>query len=945
VSLVRTCLRPLPDGPLSRYTADEALPPERSLPAMSPAVRGLRLRHGLRRVAARARLGVHVLDDLGLRMVGLVVVNSVRRQAASWRDGGEREAARPVVTPGSLERVDPLPGGASFVFTHAQLEVRYMASDVVLLSWGPGPEPVPYALAEGRVGTGGPGWVVPSVLLLDRDVRGWGLISDVLDVQVASDGATEVTWRDGTVLRRAAPPMRRGGGWEQNVEMRPGERFGGLGEQSSGVNLRGGTFRVWNRDAGGAWGPGAGPLYMGVPVVLATHGEGDTLTFYENSTHAVFSFGDAHTSRNRQGEASVAFAGGRLRSYVIAGPVPHLLDRYSELTGRPCLPPRWALGYHQSRWGYRSAKDVSGVLNGFEREGLPLSAVHLDIDYMDGYRVFTVDRSRFGELSALAAEAARHATRVVSILDPGVKVDPTYDLYREGRALGHFCSDVHGNPVQGVVWPGRVVFPDFTNPRTRAWWAAQYRVMTDAGVAGCWHDMNEPASISLLGDPTLPLDTRHDFDGRGGDHAEGHNLYGLLMNRSGFEGLSLARPERRPFIVSRSGWAGNQRWAWNWTGDAASTWASMRQQVATLIGLGLSGVAFSGSDTGGFSGVPDDELYLRWLQMSVFTGFCRTHSVVGVPPREPWRFAEPTCRSVGAWIRFRYRLLPYLYTLAHQAAESGVPLVRPVWWPVRGVGRAAATVSTDEEAGISREPSATAEDDIFLLGDALLVAPVTEPGARSREVLLPPGRWWSLWPEDRGAVGEEDRRAVGKETRDMVDRDDGGELGGDAGGVVRLRAPADRLPVLVRSGTILPLDDAFAEPSGPCLMEGDRGGDVAGGRPGHLDADHAPRLLSFHCWPTSQGVAEGFCVDDAGDGFGPVRRDEMRLEDAVPGATAVLTWRRSGEFPSPSRVRVVIHGRGSGLVVADGEELGAIVAGAIECAPFDRLELRDLSPA
>jgi alpha-glucosidase len=374
----------------------------------------------------------------------------------------------------------------------------------------------------------------------------------------------------------------------------------------------------------------------------------------------------------------------------------------------------------------------------------------------------------------------------------------------------------------------------------------------------------------------------------------------------------------------------------------------MRQQVATLIGLGLSGVAFSGSDTGGFSGVPDDELYLRWLQMSVFTGFCRTHSVVGVPPREPWRFAEPTCRNVGAWIQFRYRLLPYLYTLAHQAAESGAPLVRPVWWPVRGAGKVTTAVSTYEDAGTSREPSAKGEDDIFLLGDALLVAPVTEPGARSREVHLPPGRWRSVWQEDRNAVGNE--------ARDVVGQSDKGELGGDDGGVVWLRAPADRLPVLVRSGTILPLDDAFAELSGPCRMDGDpdggpdggpggnRDGYLGGSRPGHLDADHAPRLLSFHCWPTEQGAAEGLCIDDAGDGFGPVRHDEMRLEDAVPGATAVLTWRRSGDFPSPSRVRIVIHGRDSGLVVADGEELGATMAGAIECPPFDRLELRDLSP-
>ncbi len=278
-----------------------------------------------------------------------------------------------------------------------------------------------------------------------------------------------------------------------------------------------------------------------------------------------------------------------------------------------------------------------------------------------------------------------------------MKIDPDYEVFREGRDEHRFCTDGHGHLAEGVVWPGRSVFPDFTDPGTRSWWAGKYRTLTDAGVAGIWHDMNEPTSIALLGDPTLPTTTRHDFDGRGGDHGEGHNLYGLLMNRAGYEGLSEARPGRRPFIVSRSGWAGMQRWAWNWTGDVASTWESMRQQVATVVGLGLSGVPYSGSDIGGFSGVPDDELYLRWLQMSVFMPYCRTHSVRGVPPREPWCFAEPTRALVAGWIRFRYRLLPYLYTLAHLATETGAPLVRPLWWPV---GDATSdTVAGDTVAG------------------------------------------------------------------------------------------------------------------------------------------------------------------------------------------------------------------------------------------------------
>ena len=864
------------------------------------------------------RLLAHVFGDLGLPMVGLVVVNSVRRRNASKRESRRRATIGPGVAPGSIERVDPVPGGARFSFSRAELEVVFVAPDILRVCWGPGPLPVPYALDEARAGPGRSDRPSPSVLVADHPGRGWEVLSDLLALRVAGDGATELTTRDGRLLRSAAPPARVGGGWAQSFEMRPGERFAGLGEQAAGVDLRGGRFRVWNTDAGGAWGPGSGPLYIGIPVFVATHHDGDLLTFYENSTRSVFSFaGSAGSAGSASGDegatASVSFAGGQLRQYTIAGSPPHLLDRYSELTGRPFLPPRWALGYHQSRWGYRSARDVRDVLEGYRRMGLPLSALHLDIDYMDGYRVFTVDPGRFGDLSALASEAAGSGVRLVTILDPGVKVDSAWRIYREGRTSGLFCTDRRGEPVEGVVWPGRAVFPDFTDPRAREWWASQYGFLTDAGVGGVWHDMNEPASIALMGDPTLPLDTRHDFDGRGGDHAEGHNLYGLLMNRSGFEGLSRARPDRRPFVVSRSGWAGNQRWAWNWTGDAASTYAAMRQQVATLVGLGLSGVAFSGSDTGGFSGVPDDELYLRWLQMSVFTGFCRTHSVVGAPPREPWRFGHPTREIVAAWIRFRYRLLPYLYTLAHEASVTGAPLVRPLWW------REATSDVTQVAGGAAAPAASDQQDDTFLLGDALLVAPVCEPAARSRRLVPPAGTWTSLWTHGGGTS----------------------ITGGDA---VQLDTAADRLPVLVRAGTILPLDDGFAEGGGPCAIEGDRAAatdravvtEPAGA--GDSGDGLAPRMLAFHCWPSPEGTAEGVCTDDAGDGSGPVRRDELSFERSA--ARAVLRWRRSGDFPPPARVRVVLHGLEAAGVAADGEDVTTFDRGVIECGPFDLLEVQ-----
>jgi len=521
--------------------------------------------------------------------------------------------------------------------------------------------------------------------------------------------------------------------------------------------------------------------------------------------------------------------------------------------------------------------------------------------------VFSVDREHFPDLAGLARHAAASGARLVTIIDPGVKVDGRFDVYREGKAGGHFCTDADGREVVGVVWPGRAAFPDFTDPAGRRWWASKYRTLLERGVAGIWHDMNEPATIAFMGDPTLPTGTRHRFEGMGGDHGEGHNVYGLMMNRAGYEGQRAARPERRPFIVSRSGWAGTQRYAWNWTADVESSWDGLRQQVATLVGLGLSGVPFSGSDIGGFSGVvPDDELYLRWLQLGVFVPFCRTHGVVGSPPREPWHFAPPVAEAVGAWIRFRYRLLPYLYTLAHEAAATGAPLMRPLWWPS------------------ARRRTVDSDDDTFLLGDSLLVAPVTRPGATTRTVTLPAGDWVDPWS--------------------------GADAGSGSGGVVTLRAPVDLLPLLVRRGSVVPLDDGWSGPSGACRLADDP---TAGAspRPGPRAApdarepvgmDHAPRLLAFHCWPRPDGSAAGACVDDAGDGDGPARHDSLVLMRAA-GGEARLTWRRDGPYAAPERVRVVVHGVAAERAVVDGVDV-EVRGGTVECGPFEDLRLLGATP-
>ncbi len=653
------------------------------------------------------------------------------------RGPGPLLSAEPLTAPG--DESGPL--GVCCRFAEADLEVRFLADDIVRLTWGPGEPPIPWALAQ-PTADHRPSSVV-EVTAGTPPATPVRAATPELSVEVTGEGWVSFRGRDDRLLRRELPPLRRGAARTARFELRPGERVAGLGEQASPVTLRGTTHRLWNRDPGGAWGPGDDPLYLCVPVLLGLHPDGDVLAFFENPHEATVRV-DGAAPVAAQARVELTFRGGTDRHYVAAGTLPRLLERYSWLTGRPTLPPRWSLGFHQCRWGYRSQGEVRDVADGFAREGLPLSAVHLDIDHMDGYRVFTADPVRFGDLEGLCGDLEARGTRVVTIVDPAVKADESFEVFRQGRDDGRFLKDADGRPLLGVVWPGRAAFPDFTDPATREWWAGLYKGLLDAGVSGVWHDMNEPTSIALWGDRTLPPGTRHVAEGRGGDHRQCHNVYGLLMDRAGFEAQAAGRPDRRPWLLSRSGWAGLQRWAWCWTADVEATWEGLRQQVATTIGLGLSGIAYTGSDTGGFNGAPGPELFLRWLELAVLMPFCRTHSVTGAPPREPWRWPEPYRTAVGRLVRFRYRLLPYLYTLAHEASRTGHPFVRPLSWPD---GRGPAPAGADDRLWSS--------DDAYLLGDALLVAPATREGCGARPVPLPAGEWfrWRALPPMEGGTG------------------------------------------------------------------------------------------------------------------------------------------------------------------------------------------------
>jgi len=425
--------------------------------------------------------------------------------------------------------------------------------------------------------------------------------------------------------------------WEKRIQ--PDEHFYGLGERTAGLDLRGQRYDLWNQDPHSYY-LHQDPIHMCIPFLLGLHDGGRQAygLFFDNSHRGRVDLGatDAEV-------ASFAALNGELRTYFFYGPrLDTILERYTALVGRMLLPPLWVLGYQQSRWSYKTEDRVRKLAHDFRRVyQVPCDAIHLDIHYMDRYRSFTWDPKRFPDPLRKIADLRADGFKTVLIIDPGIAANPNYWVCRSGLEEDVFCKFPDGRTrFKGPVWPGNCYFPDFTSPRVRRWWAGLQQGLTEVGVAGIWNDMNEPAIFGPFG-PTIPDAVRHAMEGQGGDHLAGHNVYGLLMARATHEGLRRQQPEKRPVTITRAGWAGVQRYALSWTGDNRSTWAHLQQTVAMILNLGLSGVAHTGPDTGGFSGVASGELFTRWLQMGAFMPFFRVHTYLHSPDAEPWSWGEP----------------------------------------------------------------------------------------------------------------------------------------------------------------------------------------------------------------------------------------------------------------------------------------------------------------
>ena len=629
-----------------------------------------------------------------------------------------------------------------------------------------------------------------------------------------------------------------------------GERYFGCGERTSGLEKTGSHQVFYNVDPPIGHTASFNNLYTSVPFTLSmTNGLAHGL-FFDN-THRV----EFDLALEDEGRAYYGAEGGNVVYYVFCGPTPRdVVGRYTELTGRTPMPPLWSLGNQQSRFSYMDQEEVREVARGFRERGIPCDVIYLDIHYMEGFRVFTWDSDRFPDPEKLASDLREQGFRVVTIVDPGVKADENYPVYVEGRERDLYCKTHDGSEYHNVVWPGTCAFPDFTNPETRKWWGENHKVLTDAGVAGVWCDMNEPA-LFVPKQSTMPDDVVHPGGGEPRWHAQIHNTYGSLMARSTREGLLALRPDERPFVITRAGYAGLQRHALQWTGDNSSWWEHLWMSMPQLQNLALSGVAWAGVDVGGFWGDTTGELLARWTEFGVFQPFCRNHTAIGTRRQEPWNFGEPYESICRKMIKLRQRLLPYLYTLFEECHRTGAPILRPLLFEYP-----------------EDETTYTADDE-FLLGGAVLVAPLTRPGIEYRYVYLPQGTWFHYWS--------------------------GARFDGPAH--ILAHAPLGEPALYVKANTPIPM--------GP-------------------DANHTGERpvdpLTFRVHP-AEGAGESTLYEDAGDGFGYESGEYARRTvscDTSQDRVAVRLGEREGSF-APERREVILELRSveaAQSILVDGEE-------------------------
>ncbi len=642
------------------------------------------------------------------------------------------------------------------------------------------------------------------------------------------------------------------------------ETYYGFGEKALPFSRDGQTITNWNTDAY-RYTSGTDPLYQAIPFFIALDQGKSYGLFFNNSFRTTFDMGKTSPEK-----FSFASQGGELDYFFFTGgkaraPKQVLAD-YANLTGKMPLPPIWALGNQQSRFSYFPEARVREIANEFRARKIPADAIYIDIDYMDGFRIFTWDKEKFPDPKKLNEDLAKIGFKTILILNPAVKVDENFEIYKEAKRQDFFVKNADGTEFNGAVWAGKSAFLDFANPKVRDWFGTLYRKNLDEGVSGFWNDMNEPSNFPdwQLQEPiganhshkTLPLDAKHTVEKgivRGTDmskvyvqkstgkiynplsfkettvnHARFHNLYGMQMARATFEGLSKLEPNKRPFVLSRAGFSGVQRYAAVWTGDNTATWEHLRLSLPMLLNMSVSGIPFVGADVGGYSDNPSPELFARWMQAAALLPLFRPHAEKGTIDKEPWKFGAEVEKISRQAVELRYQFLPYLYTLFHEHERTGQPVLRPVWLEY------------------SKDFRTYLIDDEYLVGRDLLVAPIVKEGQTKRNVYFPIGDDWRDWWTGNIYKG---------------------------GTSAEIDAPLNKLPLFARVGSIIPTQPVVQHTG---------------------EMPNVPITLNVITGIAAEKTETSKLWQDAGDGYGYKLNDwrEIRVEHK----RGLLRLNRFGDF-------------------------------------------------
>jgi len=575
------------------------------------------------------------------------------------------------------------------------------------------------------------------------------------------------------------------------------EHYFGLGDKPGPLDRRNEAFTDWNTDAFG-WQQSTDPIYKSIPWFITFRKGVCAGIFLDNTWRSSFDF-----NKEYRDAYSFGSEGGPLDVYIVYGPEPkQVLQTWAWLVGTTPLPPIWALGYQQSRYSYYPEAEVKRIAGRLRSERIPADVIWLDIDYQYKNWPFTVDPERFPTFEQMIKDLRAEHIRTVVITDLHIADQPLahYKPFDEGIAGDHFVKNPDGSIYEGVVWPGKAVFPDFTRKASRDWWGSLYSDFVNKGVAGFWNDMNEPA-IFLVPSKTMPDNVQHrieepGFTTRTTNHLEIHNVFGMQNSRGTFEGLLKLQPNVRPFVMTRASYAGGHRYAATWTGDNSSNWDHLRQTTPQIVNLGLSGFAMSGADVGGFAGSPQAELLTRWLEVAAFHPIDRDHTAIGTNPQEPWE--NGTAEDVSLrrrYIEERYRLMPYLYTTTEEMSRTGLPIMRPLFMEF-------------PHGAADGGPLDLSTGNAFMVGPDILVAQSPFPDEiDDYAVALPPTSWYDYWTGSR-IDPTSGRKGIDNAAISQPE--------------VHIHRTLETLPVFVRAGSIIPeqplVQSTEEKPQGPLTL-------------------------------------------------------------------------------------------------------------------------------